>query len=342
MSIVTIGLDLAKHSFQVHGIDETGRVVVRRQLRRDAVEAFFSALPPCLVGLEACATAHHWARRLAALGHQVRLIPPTRVKAYVQRGKKNDATDAAAIAEAVSRPHMAFVPVKSEDQQAVLMLHRTRDLLVRQRTMLINALRAHLAEFGIVVAQGRRKASELIRRLDELPIPALARTALQELAGQIDAADRRIATVEKEILAWHKANEPSRNLATIPGIGPITASLLAATITDPSVFKNGRQMAAWLGLVPRQNSSGGKDRLGGITKTGDRSLRRLLVIGATSVIRYARTKAPGEGEWLKRLLARKPARLVSIALANKMARIAWALLSRGEIYRQTASLLAAG
>lgn len=342
MSIVTVGIDLAKHSFQVHGIDETGRVVVRRQLRRDGVEVFFAALPPCLVGLEACATAHHWARRPRALGHQVRLIPPTRVKAYVQRGKKNDATDAAAIAEAVSRPHMAFVPVKSEEQQAVLMLHRTRELLVRQRTMLINALRAHLAEFGIVVAQGRRKASELIGRLDELAIPTLARTALQELGGQIEGTDRRIATVEKEILAWHKANEPSRNLATIPGIGPITASLLAATITDPSAFKNGRQMAAWLGLVPRQNSSGGKDRLGGITKTGDRAIRRLLVIGATSLIRYARTKAPGEGEWVKRLLACKPARLVSIALANKMARIAWAVLSRGEVYRKTAPLLAAG
>ena len=334
MSIVTIGLDLVKHAFQVHGVDETGRVVVRRQLRRDAVEDFFGSLPPCLVGMEACATAHHWARRLAALGHQVRLIPPTRVKAYVQRGKKNDATDAAAIAEAVTRPHMAFVPVKSEDQQAVLMLHRTRDLLVRQRTMLVNALRAHLAEFGIIAAQGRAKAGGLVAGLADAAIPELARIALRELAGQIEACDLRFAAVEKEIFDWHKTNEPSRNLATIPGIGPITASLLAATVTDPKAFKNGRQLAAWLGLVPRQNSSGGKDRLGGITKTGDRSIRRLLVIGATCVIRYARTKAPGEADWLKALLARKPARLVTVALANKMARIAWAVLTRGEVYRK--------
>ncbi len=334
MSIVTIGLDLVKHAFQVHGVDETGRVVVRRQLRRDAVEDFFGSLPPCLVGMEACATAHHWARRLAALGHQVRLIPPTRVKAYVQRGKKNDATDAAAIAEAVTRPHMAFVPVKSEDQQAVLMLHRTRDLLVRQRTMLVNALRAHLAEFGIIAAQGRAKAGGLVAGLADAAIPELARIALRELAGQIEACDLRFAAVEKEIFDWHKTNEPSRNLATIPGIGPITASLLAATVTDPKAFKNGRQLAAWLGLVPRQNSSGGKDRLGGITKTGDRSIRRLLVIGATCVIRYARTKAPGEADWLKALLDRKPARLVTVALANKMARIAWAVLTRGEVYRK--------
>jgi transposase len=230
---------------------------------------------------------------------------------------------------------MAFVPVKSDDQQAVLMLHRTRDLLVRQRTMLINALRAHLAEFGIIAAQGRQKADELIVGLATAAIPGLARRALEELAGQIESCGQRIAAVEKDIFDWHKTNEPSRNLATIPGIGPITASLLAATVTDPSAFKNGRQMAAWPGLVPRQNSSGGKDRLGKITKTGDRSLRRLLVIGATSVIRYARTKAPGDADWLKALLGRKPARVVTVALANKMARIAWAVLTRGEVYHKT-------
>ena len=341
MTIVTIGLDLAKHAFQVHGVDEAGRVVVRRQLRRDGVVDFFSNTPPCLVGMEACATAHHWARLLIAAGHQVRLIPPTRVKAYVQRGKKNDATDAAAIAEAVTRPHMAFVPVKSEDQQAVLMLHRTRDLLVRQRTMLINALRAHLAELGIVAAKGRRSANELIAGLAEAAIPGLARTALRELAGQIESCQQRVEAIEKEIFVWHKTNEASRNLATIPGVGPITASLVAATVTDPAAFKNGRQLAAWLGLVPRQNSSGGKDRLGGITKTGDRSIRRLLVIGATSVIRYARTKAPGDADWLKALLDRKPARVVTVALANKMARIAWAVLTRGEVYRKDFLVLTA-
>jgi len=342
MSIVTVGLDLAKHVFQVHGVDETGTAVVRRSVRREQVEAFFRDLPPCLVGLEACATAHHWARRIRALGHEVRLVPPTRVKAYVQRGKKNDATDAAAIAEAVTRPHMTFVPIKSEEQQSVLVLHRSRDLLVRQHTMLLNALRAHLAEFGIVAPQGRRKLAGLIGQLNELDLPEMARTALVEVAEQIDRCTDRIAALETAIVTWHRTNEASRNLATIPGIGPITASVLAATATDPKAFKNGRHFAAWLGLVPRQNSSGGKDRLGGITKAGDRSIRRLLVVGATTVIRYARSKAPGDGEWLKSLLARKPARLASIALANKMARIARAVLSRGTVYRKTASLPAAG
>lgn len=216
MSIVTVGLDLAKQVFQVHGVDEGGRMAVRRQLRRNAVEDFFRELPPCLVGMEACATAHHWARRIMALGHDVRLIPPTRVKAYVQRGKKNDASDAAAIAEAVTRPQMAFVAVKSEEQQAVLMLHRTRDLLVRQRTMLINGLRAHLAEFGIIAAQGRRKVAELIAGLDTQDIPDLARTALRELVGQIESCGRRIEMIERDIVRWHKSNEASRNLATIP------------------------------------------------------------------------------------------------------------------------------
>ena len=338
MSIVTVGLDLAKQVFQVHGVDETGQVVVRRQLRRDAVESFFRELPPCLVGMEACGTAHHWARRILAFGHRVRLIPPARVKAYVAHGKKNDATDAAAIAEAVTRPHMAFVPVKGEEQQAVLMLHRTRDLLVRQRTMLINGLRGHLAEFGIVAAQGRRKASALIAGLDDQDIPDLARAALRELAGQIETCDQRIVVIEQQIVRWHKNNEASRRLATIPGIGPITASVLSATVTDPSAFKSGRHLAAWLGLVPRQNSSGGKERLGKITKTGDRSIRRLLVIGATCIIRHAQTKTPGDGDWVKSLLDRKPARLVTVALANKMARIAWAVLARGEVYRKTSSV----
>jgi transposase len=340
MSIITIGLDLAKHVFQIHGVNAEGRTVLRRQLRRSGVEDFFKDLPPCLVGMEACASAHYWARQIMALGHQVRLIPPTRVKPYVQRGKKNDATDAAAIAEAVTRPQMAFVPVKSEDQQGVLVLHRTRDLLVRQRTMLINAFRAHMAEFGIIAAQGRGKAAELIDGLEEAAIPDLARAALRQLTLQIEDCALHIETVDKEIVAWHRTNETSRNLATIPGIGPITASVIAATVTDPTSFKNGRHMAAWLGLVPRQNSSGGKDRLSGITKAGDRSIRRLLIIGATCLIRHARTKAPGEADWLKSLLERKPARLVSVALANKMARIAWAVLTRGEVFRKTLPITA--
>jgi transposase len=341
MSIVTIGLDIAKHVFQVHGVDADGKVVLRRQLRRDGVVEFFKCQPRCLVGVEACASAHHWARLIAAFGHEVRLIPPTRVKPYVQRGKKNDANDAAAIAEAVTRPHMAFVPVKNEGQQAMLMLHRTREILVRQRTMLINALRAHLAEFGIIAAQGRRKVKDLIKGLEEAPIPSLARAALAEICGQIENCDQRVELLEKQIVAWHRTNEPSRNLATIPGIGPITATVLAATVPDPSIFKNGRHLAAWLGLVPRQNSSGGKDRLGHITKTGDTYIRRLLVIGATSVIRYARDKAPGEAMWLKGLLERKPPRVATVALANKMARIAWAVLTREEVYRESCPARAA-
>lgn len=335
MAIVTIGLDLAKNVFQVHGVDENGRAVLRRQVRRADVATFFLSLPPCLVGMEACGSAHHWGRLISAAGHDVRLISPTRVKAYVQRGKKNDANDAAAIAEAITRPHMTFVPIKSEAQQGVLMLHRSRDLLVRQRTMLINALRAHLAEFGIVAARGRGKVKDLIDGLDDAEIPELARVALRQIAEQIDTADGHIDALETQIVAWHKTNEASRNLATIPGIGPITASALAASVADPSAFDSGRKLAAWLGLVPRQNSTGGKNRLGSITKAGDKYLRRLLVLGATSVIRYARGKAPGEAEWLKGLLERKSARLASVALANKMARIAWSVLTRGEVYRET-------
>lgn len=334
MSIVTIGLDLAKHSFQVHGLDADGRVALRRQLRRAEVEKFFAGQPPCLVGMEACASAHHWARRIAAQGHEVRLLPPSRVKSYVPRGKKNDATDAAAIAEAVTRPHMAFVPIKTEAQQAALMMHRVRDLLVRQRTMLINGLRSHLSEFGVIAPQGRHKVKQLVATLNEVDIPDLVRTTLGYMAKQIEAVDQQITAVEQDIMVWHKGNEASRNLATIPGIGPITATVLAATVGDPAAFKNGRHLAAWLGLVPRQNSTGGKDRLGGITKAGDRYIRRLLVVGATCVIRYARGKAPGQGEWLKGLLQRKSPRLASVALANKMARIAWAVLSRGEVYRE--------
>lgn len=239
MPIVTIGLDLAKHVFQVHGVDEAGKVVLRRQLRRNGIADFFHSLPPCLVGMEACASAHYWARRLVAMGHEVRLISPNRVKAYIQRGKKNDANDAAAIAEAVTRPHMDFVPVKNEDQQAVLMLHRARHMLVRQRTMLINALRSHLAEFGIIAAQGVSKAKDLIAGLDEAPIPELARTALRQIAGQIDDCHRRILDLEKRIVVWHRSNEASSNLATIPGIGPITASALAASVVDPAAFKSG-------------------------------------------------------------------------------------------------------
>lgn len=335
--VITIGLDLAKSVFQVHGVDASGAVVVRRQLRRDEVLKFFRGLAPCLVGMEACGSAHHWARAIGVMGHRVRLLPACDVKPYVKRGRKNDAADAAAICEAVNRPHLHGVPVKSEAQQGVLLLHRTRDLLVRQRTMLICALRSHLAEFGIVAAQGKGGFAKLVASLEAETGAALPRPALDGLrlmAAQIDDGNEKIEALEKAIVAEHRGCEASRRLASIPGIGPIIASALAASVPDPSVFENGRQLAAWLGLVPRQNSSGGKERLGGITKTGDRSLRRLLVIGATGLIRYKRQNIPGGLDWVTRLLAHKPVRLVTVALANKMARIAWAVLVKGEAYRE--------
>jgi transposase len=260
----TIGLDLAKTVFQVHGIDDAGNVVVRRRLRRGQVLAFFAGLPRCLVGIEACATAHHWARELIALGHDVRLMPPQYVKAYVRR-HKNDAADAEAICEAVQRPSMRFVPVKSTEQQSALMMHRARDLLIRQRTMLVNALRGHLAEFGIVGAQGVHKLAGLIRIVmddTDRRVPDLARQVLQVIARQIEDLQMRIVALEAQLLAWHRSNPGSQRLATIPGIGPIIATAIAATVPDPTVFRSGREFAAWLGLVPRQSSTGGKARLG--------------------------------------------------------------------------------
>ena len=343
MQITTVGLDLAKHVFQVHAVDAAGHVVLRRRLRRGEVAAFFAELGPCLIGLEACATAHHWARELTALGHEVRLMPPRYVKPYVRRGK-SDAADAAAICEAVTRPSMRFVGVKTAEQQAALTLHRTRDLLIRQRTMLVNALRAHCAEFGLVAAQGRAGVTQLLAALEgdgpaALPEPALG--ALRLLGAQLHDLEARIAAVEREILAWHRASPASRRLASIPGIGPIVASALAATLGDARQFRSGRELAAWLGLVPRQSSTGGKQRLGGISKQGDRYLRRLLVLGATAVLRHPKTKARAGGDWLDALLKRRPARVATVALANKMARIAWALLVREEDYRPRPSSAAA-
>ncbi len=333
--VIAIGLDIAKHVFQVHAVNSAGSVVIRRRLRRSEVLGFFEELEPCLVGMEACATAHYWARSLIALGHEVKLMPPTYVKPYVKR-QKNDAADAAAICEAVTRPTMRFVPVKGKEQQGVLMLHRTRELLIRQRTMLINALRAHLAEFGIVMRQGTAGVSTLITLVEDDEhdlIPEIARDALLALIAQLRDAYERISAIEHRILAWHRANVASRRLETIPGIGPITASALVATITDPSLFSSGRQLAAWIGLVPRQNSSGGKERLGRISKKGDPYLRRLLVIGAHAVLRFARNGKARTTTWATGLLARKPYKLAAVALANKMARIVWALLTRNEEFR---------
>jgi transposase len=334
MQVNTIGLDIAKNVFQVHGIDGEGRPVLCRKVRRDRLVKLFESIEPCLIGMEACATAHHWARRLTALGHQVKLMPPAYVKAYVKRNK-NDAADAEAICEAVRRPTMRFVPVKSADAQSILMLHRARHLLVRQRTAQVSAMRAHLAEYGVVAPKGITHVRDLLTVLESgaSMLPDLARQTLIIIAQMIDALSRQIRNIEVELLAWHRASAVSQRLESIPGIGFITASALAATVGDARAFRSGRQFAAWLGLVPRQNSSGGKDRMGGISKMGDRYLRHLLVVGATAIVRYTRRKATAVSVWASRLLERKPARLVTVAVANKMARIAWAVMARQETYR---------
>jgi len=291
---------------------------------------FFGKLPPCLVGMEACATSHQWARELKKLGHDVRLMPPS----YVKRGK-NDAADAAAICEAVRRPSMRYVPIKSTEQQSALMLHRTRDLLIRQRTQLINAIRAHLAELGLVAQKGREGLQELMRTAadaDDEALPSDARFACQAIVAQLQAVQMQIAGLDKRMHQAHRANPASKRLETIPGFGVIVSTAVVATMTDPKAFKTGREFAAWIGLVPRQNSTGGKDRLGSISKQGDRYLRRLLVLGALSVVRRARTR-PDKNPWVVAMLGRRPAKVVAVALANKMARIAWAILAKGETYR---------
>src|SRR6266480_842090 len=334
MQVTTIGLDIAKNVFQVHGIDAAEKVVVRKQLRRSQVLAFFKALPPCLIGMEACATAHYWARELTKLGHRVRLMPAKDVKAYIKRNK-NDAADAEAICEAVRRPTMRFVQVQSAAQQGQLMQHRTRDLLMRQRTQVINALRAHMAELGIVAAQGRDGIKELLKiiaREEDMRLPTDAHTSLVVLAAQLQALQTMIRSIEKRIVVQHRSNEASKRLETIPGIGVIGATAIAATVPDPTIFRSGRDFAAWIGLVPRQDSTGGKRKLGPISKQGDRYLRRILVVGAIAVLRRAQEN-PGKYPWLTHLLARRPFKVVAVALANKMARMAWALLAHGGTYR---------
>jgi transposase len=342
MQITTIGLDIAKNVFQVHGIDASEKVVIRKQLRRSHVLAFFEALPPCLVGMEACATAHYWARELTKLGHQVRLMPAKDVKAYVKRNK-NDAADAEAICEAVRRPTMRFVSVKSDEQQSRLMLHRTRDLLMRQRTQAINALRAHMAELGIVGAQGREGLKELLKIVaseEDTRLPVDAHTSLVVLAAGLQALQTMIRSMEKRIMAQHRSSEASQRLESIPGIGVIGATAITATVPDPKAFRSGRDFAAWIGIVPRQDSTGGKQKLGPISKQGDRYLRRILVVGAHAVLRRARQQ-PEKYPWLTQLLARKPFRVVAVALVNKMARIAWALLAKGGTYQAPALAVAA-
>lgn len=342
MEISMIGLDLAKSVFQVHAIDDAGEVVVRKSLRRSQVLPFFAKLPHCLVGMEACGTSHHWARELMRLGHEVRLMPPAYVKPYVKRGK-TDANDAEAICEAVTRPTMRFVPVKSLDQQAALALHRTRDLLVKQRTQLVNMIRGLLAEFGIEMARGLHHALALAQRLTDghaADVPELAQRVVASLAHQVGAVEEQLAGLEKELLAWHRSNELSLRLATIPGVGVISATALAASVSEPERFRSGRQFAASLGLTPLQQSSGGKEKLGRISKMGDRYLRRLLVVGMTSLVRRART-APGSVDpRIPAMLERRPARVVTVAAANRTARVAWAIMTRGGSYRKPLAVAA--
>jgi transposase len=335
MNTTVVGLDLAKNVFQAHGTDANGKTTICRKLRRSEVLAFFANLPPCLVGMEACASAHYWAREIIALGHQVRLMPPKYVRPFVKRNK-NDRADAEAICEAVQRPNMRFVPVKSELQQGALILHRTRELLVRQRTQIVNALRGHLAEFGIVAAQGTGSFPQLRRRLadpDDGKIPAIARTFLQRLVEQLDDTERKLKAINADLAAWAKSSDVCRRLMTIPGVGAVVATALEATIGDPAFFKSGRCFAAWLGLVPKQYSTGGKDRLGAITKAGNRYMRKLLIHGGRALLRFPR----GRHAWLANLLTRRPANVAIVAQANKTARIAWAIMTYGSTYRATAA-----
>jgi transposase len=332
--ITTIGLDLAKNVFQVHGVDAAGQAVLRRKLRRGDVEEFFRRLPPATVGMEACGGAHHWARVLGTLGHRVLLMPPAYVKPYVKRGK-TDAADAEAICEAVTRPTMRFVPVKTETQQAAAAELKVRQMLVEQRTRVVNGLRGHLAEFGIVAAKGMGRVADLaaiVRDPADSRLPSMAREALLVLVEQIEDLDRRIERVETAIVRRSRTDETAKRLATIPGIGAITANALQALVPDPGGFKSGRHFAAWLGLAPRAHSSGGKERLGRISRAGNATLRAFLVLSATANLRYAR-RNPETADWATRLLARRPFKVAAVALANKMARTAWALLVKGGVYK---------
>jgi transposase len=341
-TVTTIGLDIAKSVFQVHGIDAAGNVIIRRQLKRRFVLAFFQKLPPCVVGIEACATSHHWSRELKALGHAVRLMPPAYVKPYVKR-QKNDAADAEAICEAVTRANMRFVETKTPEQQSCLMLHRTRHLFIRQQTAVINAIRAHLAEFGIVARVGRHGVEDLLRVVgdpSDRRLPEAARACLAALGAQLRMLKAQILEFDRRIMAWHRSNETSQRLDEIPGVGPALATALVAGVADPKAFRSARNFSAWVGLVPKQHSSGGQDRLGSISKQGDRYLRSLFTAGALAVIRYAKIHGTKHRPWLTALLARRPTKVAAIALANKIARMAWAMMAKGERYKEPAALAA--
>ena len=336
--VSTIGLDLAKTVFQAHGADVSGVVVFRKKLRRDQLLGFFAGQPRCVVAMEACASAHYWAREIGALGHETRLIPPAYVKPFVKR-QKNDMADAEAIWEAAQRPTMRFVGPKSAEAHGAAVVFRTRDLLIRQRTQLINALRGHLAEFGFVVRQGPGHVSKLIDVVADpsSDLPAEARPVLAVIAESLQSIQAKIAVLDREVAARAKTNEVARRLMTMPGVGPIVATALVALAPPASTFRRGRDFAAWLGLTPRQHSSGGKERLGRTSKMGERSLRRLLILGASSAAKAAARDNSRASPWLAGMLARKPRMLVTVALANKMARIAWALMAHGGSYRAPAA-----
>jgi transposase len=341
-AVKTIGLDIAKSVFQVHGVDADGQVVIRRKLKRRYLLAFFEKLPACLVGIEACATSHHWSRQLQALGHRVRLMPPAYVKPYVKR-QKNDVADAEAICEAVTRANMRFVETKTVEQQSCLMLHRTRHLFIREQTAVINVIRAHLAEFGIVAPVGRKGVEELLRVIADPAdrrIPEIARACLAALGTQLQRLKEQLLEFDRMIMAWHRSDETSRRLDEAPGIGPMLATAVVASVADPKAFRSGRNFSAWVGLVPKQHSSGGKDRLGHISKQGDRYLRGLFVAGALAVIRYAKIYGTRHRPWLTALLARRPTKVAAIALANKIARMTWAMMVKGERYKEPVALAA--
>ena len=341
-AVKTIGLDIAKSVFQVHGVDAAGQVIIRRQLKQRYVLAFFQKLPPCLVGIEACASSHHWSRELQALGHTVRLMPPAYVKPYVKR-QKNDAADAEAICEAVTRANMRFVATKTVEQQSCLVLHRTRHLFIRQQTSVINAIRAHLAEFGIVAPVGRKGVEQLldvVANAKDQRIPDVAHACVAALAIQLRALKAQILEFDRQIMLWHRSHETSKRLDEVPGVGPVLATALVASIADPKAFRSGRDFSAWIGLVPKQHSSGGKDKLGSISKQGDRYLRSLFTAGALAVIRYAKIYGTKHRPWLTALLARRPTKVAAIALANKLARMVWAMMTRGERYKEPVALAA--